>query len=200
MSNRSDTFTRADSTSSLGTPSDGGSAWVAQSGQWGIATNRGYKFSDSNVWQHATLEASSSSVDVQVTVQTFRDGAGVIARVQNSQNLLNFHGFSGTGYRVYKVVANSWTQLGTTNAGTPASGDVYKLTVDGSNNIKGYIGGSLMVDAGADSAGSTNTLHGLISYVGDTTRFDDFSITDTAGASATSFSRRSAFPLSILNL
>lgn len=35
--NRTDTFTRPNNASSLGTPSDGGSPWTAHVGTWGIA-------------------------------------------------------------------------------------------------------------------------------------------------------------------
>ena len=203
MGNRSDDFNRFDSAAAMGTPSDGGSAWAAQGGSvWGISTNRGYKPNTANAWEVATLEASTTSVDVQVTVETYQLGAGVVARCADNSNYLMVHEWDAPyGFRVFKVVAGSFTQLGSTYGSTSASGDVVKLTVDGSNNIKAYLNGTLRVDAGSDAAGSSNTKHGLVSHMGGlTTFFDTFSITDTAGAAAASFSRRSAFPLSVLNL
>src|SRR4051812_42221595 len=62
---RSDTFTRADSASSLGTPSDGGSAW-ATSDTWGISTNRAYN-AGADAQSTAVLESSKSDVLVQAT-------------------------------------------------------------------------------------------------------------------------------------
>lgn len=182
MSSRSDDFNRADSSSALGTPSDGGSAWVANAGTWGITGNRAYKVANDINWEAAHLEASTTQVEVQATAQTVGNSA-LIVRLADNSNFIMGQVRSGN-LDIWKRVGGTFTQIGTTYAGAISSGDVIKLTVDGANLISLYQNGTLR-KSGTDSTGSANTKHGLLVY-SVSSRWDDFSITDTAGAAAAS--------------
>lgn len=184
MTNRTDNFNRADSNTALGTPSDGGSAWVAVSGTWGILSNAAYKVNADNVNQEAYLESSVSDVDVQVTIASgTTQGPSIVARLADDNNYLNFLWLTdGVSLQMYKDVAGAFTQLGSTFTGTAAAGDVFKFTVNGSS-LTAFLNGVSRITA-TDSAGSTNTKHGIRSFRNITIAhsFDDFSITALGGA------------------
>lgn len=179
MTDRADDFNRADSTSSLGTPSDGGSSWVAAAGTWGINSNRGYLATSSGGQETAYLESSVADVDVQVTLAVSGSDYGVCARLTDASNNLIGIRSGASDYRIYKRVAGSFTQLGSTVAVTSANGDVMKFTANGSS-LTLYQNGVSKVTA-TDSFNNTATKHGLRSNADTTTRFDDFSITGIGG-------------------
>jgi hypothetical protein len=177
VANRADNYNRADSATALGTPSDGGSAWVAQAGTWGIASNTGYSVT-TTIQSTAVLDSGSSNVDVVVTTPTVGTDLGVIARAADTSNYLLFAWTSGTGYRLFKNVGGTFIQLGSTVTGTQGTGDTLEIKADSSNAITGYHNGSAIVGPVTESVGATNTKHGIRSHSETTTRFDDFSITD----------------------
>ena len=182
MANRSDDFNRADNSASLGTPSDGGSAWVAAAGTFGIQTNKAAKISSDSVWQTAYLEASTSSADVQGTITTnSANSLGLCARLADNNNFLMGYVSPGNAY-LFKRVGGTFTQIGTTYTGGFADQDVLKLTIDGSNNIALYKNGSSIKTGSGITDGSTNTKHGLVFFNTTSVRVDDFSITDTGAA------------------
>lgn len=82
MGNRSDNFNRADG--SLGTPSDGGSAWESIS-NISISSNQA---SAGGTLAFAALEASTNRVDVQVTLTSIPVGSsqGAVARAADDGN------------------------------------------------------------------------------------------------------------------
>ncbi len=177
MSNRSDNFNRTDTTTNIGTPSDGGSAWVQQSGTWGISTNQGYD-SDSGPQKTCVLEASSADVAVQVTVTVFSANVGLILRAADDSNyLLLSLTNGGAGIEIYKNVSGSFTLLQTIG-NSIASADIFKFQAVGTT-CKVY---KNAVQIGSDQdvtgIGQTNTKHGLRTHNDATSRFDDFSITD----------------------
>jgi hypothetical protein len=187
VSNRTDNFDRADTTNNIGTPSDAGSAWTQSQGTWGIASNAGYESSAAGAQNIAQLEASLADVDVQVTLSNVSAGAdaGPVARFADTSNyLLWIYTIGSSGLRMFKVVAGSFTQLGSTASYTAANGDVLKFTVNGST-LNGYVNGALKVGPQTESAGSTNTKHGLRSFNDSASRFDDFSIVDNSGGGDT---------------
>jgi hypothetical protein len=185
MTNRTDDFNRADSSSALGTPSDAGSAWVALAGTWGIVSNAAYKVANAATYEAATLESSVSDVDVEVTLTQIGAAAagGLVARAtDNSNYIMTQHDAGGGNIYLFKRVAGSFTQLGSTYSGGIIPGDVLKLTCNGSS-LTVYKNGVSIITA-TDSAGSTNTKHGLFSHTAGTTdspRFDTFSITGLGG-------------------
>lgn len=176
MTNRTDDFNRADSTTSLGTPSDAGSAWATASGTWGISSNAAYNVG-AGTEANAYLESSVSAIEVQVTISTFGSDCGVNARLADVNNLLLGLMTLGTGIRLFKRVSGTYTQLGSTYNGTLASGDVLKLRTDSANALTLYHNGTARVGPVTDAAGSTNTKHGIRAYADSTSRFDTFSIT-----------------------
>lgn len=183
MSSRSDNFNRADG--AIGTPSDGGSAWVQESGTWAISTNRAH---ESAVTAQAvcSLQSSASIVDVQATMLEaggLDSGAcGLVARVADDSNYLLYI----PDGRLYKKVGGGFTLMAGFASTTISNGDVLKLSVDGSNLITGYNNGSSIIST-TDSAGSTNTKHGIRTHNESGWYFDTFSITDNGGGGGGTF-------------
>ncbi len=180
MANRSDDFNRADAATPIGTPSDGGSAWVAAANTWGISGNRAYTSAGSSE-SDVTLDSGTSAVEVQVTISTLSADAGLCFRLADVNNMLLAQLLVGTGIRMFKRVGGTYTQLGSTYSGSIASGDVLKVRADSSNNLTAYQNGVSRVTAN-DSAGASNTRHGLRTFNDTASRFDDFSITDIVAA------------------
>lgn len=181
MTNRVDNFNRADNASLMGSPSDGGSAWSAVQGTFGIVANTGYDSGGFTQYNVAALESSVANVEVQVTLSTVGSGTaqGLSARLADISNFLWAAYIPGSGVVIRKVVAGSETQLGSA-AHTASNGDVLKFSVDG-NTLNLYVNGVLKVGPITESAGATNTKHGLFTYSENTARFDDFSITEIGG-------------------
>lgn len=174
--NRSDNFNRADTTTAIGTPSDGGSAWVQLSGSWGISTNRGYN-STGGSHQSCVLEASSSVVTVEVTFETIATETALILRAVDDSNYVVAIADT-VSYNLYKRVAGGFTLIGS-NATTFASGDVFKISVDSANQYIASKNGTPFSTL-SDAVHATATQHGLRVSGGTTARFENFSITDNA--------------------
>jgi hypothetical protein len=179
VTNRTDNFNRADG--AIGTPSDAGSAWVQNLGTWNVLTNQA-RITTNDTHATCVLESSVSNVEVQATIPTVGGGVGhsIVARCADSSNFIMFQ-IKSASVEMWKRVGGSFTQLGTTVSNTFVANDVIKLTCDG-NTINGYVNGVLKIGPITESAGSTNTKHGLYANQNSTGRFDDFSITEiTAG-------------------
>ncbi len=178
MANRSDNFNHTDGFLNGVTPSDGGSAWVAQHGSPAIFSNQAYGAGGGQTL--TTLDSGTADVEVQVTVAVVGDAFGVIARLTDDQNYIRWCTFGGS-YNLGKYVANSFTSIYT--GPTPANGDVLKMQLIGST-VKVYLNG---VQQGADQTitdFTSNTLHGIIA--GDNTgRLDDYSSADASSTSDT---------------
>jgi hypothetical protein len=175
---RSDSLTRADSNTTINPPSDGGSSWVLDNGTevWGIDANQGYTVLQSGAQDVIVLQAGVADVTVQVTISVVGGliDAGLVAREADNNNYLLFIYSHGTGLLMYKNVAGVFTQLGSTAVYSISPGDILKFTVSGSS-LTGYVNGVSKVTA-TDSAGSTNTRHGLRTFTDQLTRFTAFSI------------------------
>lgn len=180
MANRSDNFNRTDSSSAMGTPSDAGSDWVALTGTWGIASNRGYCATDSGDNQNsAVLESSASDVDVEVTCTTGNNDQGIILRATDASNyILLRHGTDGSVI-FYKREAGTFTSFASTSGVSQSNGDVIKATASG-NDFELFVNGVSAL-TGTSSFNNTATKHGLRVYSSTTPRWEDFSITDTGG-------------------
>lgn len=185
MTDRTDNFNRADSTTALGSPSDGGSAWVAVAGTLGIISNQGYRV-DAGGYGIAYLEASVADGTAQVTVAVF-DALynGVSCRVTSDQDWIAVLAYDvGNEIYLYKRVAGTYTQLGSTYAGAVAAGDVIALEFSGSSYTVRQNGTSRVT--ATDSSHNTVTKHGLLSHSsgGATSRFEDFSFVGPGAAGA----------------
>lgn len=178
---RTDNFNRADG--AIGTPSDGGSAWSVQNGAWNVLSNTAYE-TLTTTFAIAVLESSVSNVEVEVTLSAVGPGPALVARFADTSNyILASYDQPTTAVYLWKNVAGSFTQFGSSTI-TLSANDVLKLRVDSSNLITLYVNGVSKVSV-TDSAGSTNTKHGIYAYQDDTSRFENFSITEIVAGSAT---------------
>lgn len=187
-----DTFDRADSSSSIGTASDGGT-WTAGgtsgSGVFGITSNKAYIVSKAAypaiVWRVRDL--STVNCDVQVT-----DARGTTN--QDSHALFAFDPTTQTGYRLYwdssamniqrASSSGSWVTVSSPTPTTwTGSSAVLRITYDSATGtVKVYQNGSLLttyVDGSPLTAGS---------YVG-------FSSSGTNGTTSETWDDFSAYTL-----
>jgi hypothetical protein len=178
MTNRTDTFNRADTTNAIGTPSDGGSAWSQVNGTWGIASNTAYS-SSAGSESHCALESSVSAVEVEATLTVVDSQCGLTGRLADVNNYITVI-VEAPQARLFKYVAGVYTQLGSTYTATMNNGVVIKLRMDSANDITVYVDGVSRITAN-DAAGSSNTQHGLRIHASGNTRFDNFSITAISG-------------------
>lgn len=186
MANRADNFNRAD-TSAIGTPSDGGSAWVyatTAGAGWGVGSNKAYNVYDaSSNRYYGYLECSAADGDVQVTLSTTSGGSGYVglaARVTGTDDLWVVRASAASGYELIKFVSGSATVVGTYGTG-PSDGDVLKWTLSGDSHTV-YVNGVSRITA-SDSFNNTATKHGLHANGAWPTsaRWDDWSFTDAGG-------------------
>lgn len=186
MSTVTDPFTRADSTTSIGTAPTGQS-WVNRNGTWGISSNRAYVDAVPGDWQAtADVDASESDGTVQVTVAVVAGDEGFIFRVQSGTNYLmaTVDNRFSSGATIYEQVAGAFTALGTA-AATIADGDVLSMVLSGTS-IDFKKNGVSMVSV-SSTRFQTETKHGMRTYTHsgiNTARFDDFSFTGSGGAAA----------------
>lgn len=166
----SDTFTRADSSSSLGT-ADTGQAWTALAGTWGISSNKAYKVTAS-AQGYAVIDSLHADCTVAVTVSgaSMTAGGGVTFRASDASNLW-FVDIDGTGSSIYKNQTGSLTNMLSGMAGFTA-GDVMSVVLLGTSIIVKKNG--TQIGSLTNSFNSTATKHGLRDYTG-TVRLDDFS-------------------------
>ena len=178
---QSDSFDRANSTSTLGSASvvtNGFGSWTVYGATYGISSNQGYKVS-AQTGSVAVVEsyATDATVSLKFAVNTV-----------NSKLVFRFVGYSSylavvnntTNYLIIKRNLGTTTTLGTINV-TPANGDVISVALSGSS-ITAKING-------ANSTTVTETLNMNESMYGfglddNTARVDDFVVNgygDVAG-------------------
>lgn len=125
------------------------------------------------------LEASTAAADVQITwVSGTSPSIGLLARVVDASNYLMGQ-ITGTNLFMWKRVSGTFTQIGSTYTGTQSTGTVYKLTASG-NSLALFQNGVSRV-TGTDATHNTATKWGFVENNGNSLRYDDFSVTDTAG-------------------
>lgn len=169
-----DSFTRADSASTLGSPDDG-PAWTAPHGTWGINTNSAYLAATGAGAAHAVIDAQTSDVAVQVKMSVLAAGTapGIVLRYADQDNLI---AVTPTG--IVRRSAGSDTTVGSI---AYAQGDTIRVHMEGPTvtyyRDTGSTGLTDPVSTFTISGEALigNTKHGLRHGVGtDTTRFDDF--------------------------
>lgn len=185
-----DTFTRADSASSLGTATSG-QAWTASVGTWGIASNKAYLVSaTSNAV--ALIESGQSdnfmiSCDITSTPTDDRFEASLIFRAADSSNFLavNLIDNGGvTAVRLIKRSAGTFTTLKQLNTTLLTPNTLHHLAVavqDGAITaaINGICVLGFTLSAGDQTTYESNTKVGIRSTRGGGqddggTRFDNF--------------------------
>lgn len=189
--NRTDTFTRADNASAIGSPSDGGSAWQV-TGTWGISGNAAYN-SGGDSPGLAWLEANTANIDLSVPIENGELRQGIAFRVADASNFLFvFNDPDDPRVRLYSRVAGSDTLLGSY---MPPSGPGFpgaltlRVVADGTS-LKVYLDSDLRIDV-TSSTHQANTKHGLYSFGAVNQRFSSFNLTDLTAASSTAGNRRS---------
>lgn len=170
--NITDSFTRADSTTTLGT-TDTGQAWTAVSGTWGIGTNRAYK--PSGAGDHAAVvEAAATDVTATVTLATAAAFYGLAPRVVDANNLWIVYYNTASTMLLTKIVGGAYTVVGNTGTLTTTTGDVFSVVMAGPAFTVRRNGVDMF--AATDATHGAATRHGMYSGVNNAF-LDNFSIT-----------------------
>lgn len=169
-----DTFTDTDSTIITSHTGETGATWVRQFGHTGdsyIQSNRLAYGSGVAVHRASGTPASADySVFGWLYVASTVSGsaAGAIARAQSGAGTYYYGGYvQGAGWRLYKYIALSGTQLGSTAAQTLTVGQTYliELRVVG-DQISLYVDGTLKVGPVTDTSITTAGSAGARLYLG----------------------------------
>lgn len=160
----SDTFTRADNSTSLGS-AETGQAWNALVGTWGVISGTAYT-SVATAQSIAVIDTASTNADAQATV-----GGGNQGLVVGLVDASNYY-TSDSGI-IYRCVAGAFTNIGG-GALTLAAGNVMRLVRAG-NQISLYRNGTLLASV-TDSSLTTGTKHGLRIHNSATVRLDNFTV------------------------
>lgn len=192
----SDTFTRADSASSISSLETPATAWTVQSGTWGIRSNQGYcvtTATGSQLYHQITIDAGVGKTDGTLSVDMKR-GSGntsmmLITRWQDANNFIAVE-ISGSGatshsFTLYKRVAGTFTIIGAANTSVTLSvgATMNMKIVTSGNSITTYRDGILIHNA-TDAAFNTSTVQGLLRSTGPadagTSNFDNFLMATTS--------------------
>lgn len=166
----SDSFNRTDSAVTPGS-ADTGQTW--SSATYGISSNQLYNTA-SNFGQCLLSNMPVDQYTAQVTLATVDNvhQQFIIFRFVDTSNA--FWAGNDTGiWRITRNLAGVQTSLGT-GAGTPANGDVIKVTVNGTA-LKLYVNGTLKVSV-VDANMPTGSTIGLWITQSTTARLDNFTI------------------------
>lgn len=167
----SDTFTRADSATTLGS-ADTGHAWTAYAGTWGISTNRAYQAAfgtDAPV----AVDSGRADCTVRVTlavIQGITAAVGLTFRLSDASNWFRLV-MSSDSLVLQKNTAGSLTVV-TSVAVTRVDGMKLKVILAGSG-ISCYADDVLKFTV-SDSHNATATRHGLNVHSNNVARLDDF--------------------------
>lgn len=176
-----DSFNRANSTTSLGT-ADTGQAWTAHSGGWGISSNQAYCDTDASLLNFATVAGAADGV-LQVKLPSPGGGSGgsawVVCRFTDVNNCLYVACSGIEQYRLMKRQGGALSTLGTGTIDHANSNDVVRVVLLGTS-IKVYVNDVLDLDV-TTAFNQTATRVGMGtdygSGPGSAPRFEDFSFT-----------------------
>jgi hypothetical protein len=158
-----DTFTRADSATSLGTADTGG-AWTALSGTWGISSNQAYK--PAGTTGIAYIDSGKADCKIQVDHSTVSGVNGGLAfRIVDASNY-----WLASGNQLWKVQSGSFIAQGGTYLSF-TNGQTMQVVLNGS--LITVLKNGVAVATAVDSFQSTATKHGLRTD-NTTARFDNF--------------------------
>lgn len=177
VSNVTDDFNRADSTTSLGTASDGVHAWTAQLGTWGINSNQGYCPTLSGGGGRATVNYGARDCTLQFTTKVAASNWGATLAYESATD--NIRVRYETAFTRIKLTLNrnGFASVDLINVpGAWANNDVLKVVLTGNSATVFKNGSSIGTITDARLADATGTEHGL--YTESTaSRFEDLSIT-----------------------
>jgi hypothetical protein len=171
----SDSFNRADSTTTLGV-ADTGQAWVVDAGVWGISTNKAYS-STTGAVSTAHIETGVSNSTVAANITWVSQNQGLILRLTDVNNYIGCR-LGSSNLLLFKLVAGVATTLGIYNV-MPVSGTTYALQIaaDGTN-ISVALDGVDVITGVTDAFNQTATkvaLRATMSVVSPPT-FDNFTV------------------------
>lgn len=175
MANRSDNFNRANNASAIGSPSDGGGTWTTANGTFGITANTFYRSVGAG-YGFAWLDAAATAGTVS-GLYSAAGGSGLIARVIDANNLFYLE-LNGGSIGLYKRLAGTFTQVGSTYWGGYNVGDSISLTVDSAGNWTAKRNATTII-TGTDNAHSSATSWG-IGVTTNGAQWDDLSFADPA--------------------
>lgn len=174
-----DTFTRANSTTTLGN-TDSGHPWTTLAGTWGINNNiaRVVVASSANagdgIRDLAAVETGVANATVRLRIKVADSPVGLAFRVSDSLNFWQFVR-TGAGYQVYKVVAGTATSMGT-SASPMAVDDLITVTFNGAS-IVARINGTGDITVTGDAFNQNATRHGMVARgITAQSMFDDFAV------------------------
>lgn len=160
-----DTFTRADSATSMGNTETSGVAWSILRATWGISSHQAYCAVAGATRNHAVIDTGSPDVEISARITAGMSAAGLTVRAQDADNYLTI-----TASTLYRVVANGLTSLATWSSAV--DGDTLTLKTSG-NTVTVYVNG-VQVAQVTEATYNTNTKHGLRASASTVPRFDDF--------------------------
>jgi hypothetical protein len=182
-----DSFTRVDSPSSLGSDEKLPTAntWSANAGTWGISVGEAYCITNPGT-AIATLPLSSANVRLRVRLRK-APCTGVVFRLQNTSNYWCVRWVTATrSLRLSKWISGAEIPVQTSADLDVVEGLYYpiKIVADGDNISVYFAEGVTPLLSTTDSALNGQVNHGLWAGSSDTTgRWDDFSICTSASES-----------------
>lgn len=170
-----DTFTRADNASSLGSTEGANvKVWSALAGTWGINTNRAYN-STSVSSDLAVVDAGVADCTVSMTFGVAPNFFGLAFRAVDATNFWEIQ-CTPTQIFLQKIIAGAATTVASP-AGTFAINDTIAAVLSGSS-ITVKQNGTIVIGPVTDAQFASATKHGLFNGLGVATpRYDNFSIT-----------------------
>jgi hypothetical protein len=188
---RFDSFDRANSTTSVNSPSDGGSNWVTPFGAvWGIDTNKAYCFGANTVTNQANaiyLETLESNISVRFKITYGVTGSSPTSVLLNYIDANNYYLIQfgapkpSLQYSVVRVLGGVVTTLvSATNFATWVSGTEYTFMVKNNNGVITLYNGTTSLVQTTDT-NLSGTKHGFrifsgVGSTGNTDRFNDFGV------------------------
>jgi hypothetical protein len=188
-----DTFTRADSATTLGNTELPGTPWVplaqgvGTTSTWGILTNRAYMATNTGgaLYELAVVPTGLADVDVQAVVAWGANAGGVFGlalRCKDKDNVISFRlGEATDDLIVRKTVGGVSTTIASA-AVTINTNTAYRLRVVVVGSLlKAYVNGVLLITV-SETDLQSETQHGLFAQTSGSTlyTFDDFVVSEVA--------------------
>ena len=169
-----DTFTRANNATSLGS-TETGQPWTALSATWGITGNAAYIASGVAGNTLATVNAGRANFTAQLTNSIVTaQYPGMCFRVTDINNFWAWYRSASNAYTLSKIVAGTQTNVASATL-TAANGDVLQVVTSGSS-ISCTVNGANLTST-TDTFNSTATGVGMFSYGAPSgSTFDNLSI------------------------
>ena len=190
MSTVTDSFNRADSTTSLGN-ADTGQSWSSENTNYGISSNAAYEVLGT-AGGVVVIDPLFANVVVSsvMSVLSDNDYTGIVARYVDTANYYLADSNSAGALRLWRQVAGTYTQLGSAANGSMAAGDSLELHVIGSD-LTVKVNGVTKISTVSDSSLTAGTKVGLRIGTGvvNATRWDSFSATSPGVAHTRTITR-----------